>query len=101
MKMPKYQCNRVVEALQISHVVVAGTVQLTFVDRKFDPIFVDSEFYNTFRPVAGGWYCRNKGAEVYITEGAFKREYSSVNKPKIKAKVADVEQKPKKKALKK
>jgi hypothetical protein len=88
IEMPKYQCHKIVHALQIATIVkdgygedreTDGTAIMTPVDSRFAPIKLTAQFMQKHKPEEGGYLVVYEGGyQSFSPQKAFEDGYTLV-----------------------
>ena len=80
-EMPRWQCHKLVWALQIESIVASLTgASLYPVDQSYGPILVDSEWIGKHQPHPNGYYVvYDDGYTSYSPQDAFESGYTLID----------------------
>lgn len=82
MKMPKYECKKIVWALKIKEITQVGVFEfgrLVPADSRYQPIITTAEYMEKHKPEAGGYYVVYKdGYKSFSPAIAFEDGYTKI-----------------------
>lgn len=79
-ELPRYQCNKTVQALKIAHVLANPRgVELHFEDQRFVPLQVDAAWFDQHKVEAGGYLTiSNVVIMGYLPGPIFENDYTLI-----------------------